>query len=128
MPAATSISINDATPTAHVFVPVSVTPQLFVLRNTAGAANSATEEQAGLSLSRANSSRATNKVKVTLSKPHEQTIDGLVVVRDIARFTGEYTLPETMSATERNHFATLVKNLVSNADVEDYVADLEAFW
>lgn len=128
MPAASNLSINDATPTAHVFVPVSVSPQLSLFRNVAGASISASEEQIGLSLSRASANRATNKVKLTIAMPHEQTVDGVVVVRSTARFTGEWTLPDDMSATERGHFAAIVKNAAANADIEDYVTDLEAFW
>lgn len=128
MPAASSISINDATPTAHVFVPVSVSPQLSLFRNVADAAISGSEEQIGLSLSRANANRATNKVKLTFAMPFEQTVDGQVIVRSTARFTGEWTLPDDMSATERGHFAALVKNSVAQADIEDYVTDLEAYW
>jgi hypothetical protein len=128
MPSAASLSINDATPTAHVFVPVSVSPQLSLFRNVAGAAISASEEQVGLSLSRATANRATNKVKLTLSVPHEQTIDGQVVVRDIFRFSGEFVLPDSMSAAERGHAMALVLNAMTHADVQDYVTDLEAFW
>lgn len=128
MPAATSLSINDATPTAHVFVPVSVSPQLSLFRNVADAAISASEEQIGLSLSRATANRSTNKVKLTLSVPHEQTIDGAVVVRDTFRFTGEWVIPDSMSSTERADAAALVKNALANADIEDYVTDLEPMW
>lgn len=128
MPAAASLSISDATPTAHVFVPVSVSPQLSLFRNTADAAVSASEEQIGLSLSRATSSRATNKAKITISLPHEQTIDGAVVVRDTFRFSGEFVIPDTMSSTERNHAITIVKNAMANATVMGYVSSLEPVW
>lgn len=128
MPAASSISINDATPTAHVFVPVQVSPNLSLFRNTADAATSATEEQVGMSISRATSSRATNKVKLTLSVPHEQTVDGAVVERSTARMNVEFVLPDDMSSTERADFAALAANSLDAADIAGYITDLEPVW
>lgn len=128
MPAASSLSVNDATPTAHVFVPVQVSPSLSLFRNTADASTSATEEQIGLSISRATSSRATNKVKVSFSKPHEQTVDGAVVERSTARANIELTMPDDMTSTERADFAALVANALDNADIAGYITDLEPVW
>lgn len=128
MPSATSISINDATPTAHVFVPISVTPQLSLFRNTADASISASEEQVGLSISRATAQRDTNKVKVTLSMPYEQTVDGAVQVRSTARFISEFVLPDDMTATERADFAKLCANSLDHADIAGYITDLTPVW
>lgn len=128
MPSASTISVNDATPTAHAFDPVAVNSNLALFRNIATAATSATEEQIGLSLSRANATRATNKVKVTLSVPYEQTVDGAVITRSTARMNVEMTLPDDMSATERSHFAALASNLLDHADVKGYFKDLIPVW
>jgi len=128
MPAASSISINDATPTAHVYVPVQVSPELSLFRNVADAAISASQEQIGLSFSRANGNRSTNKVKVTLSTPYEQTVDGAVIVRSTARMVCEFILPDDMDATERADFAALAANALDHADIKGYLEDLEAVW
>lgn len=128
MPSATSISINDATPTAHVFVPVAVTPQLSIFRNTADAGISASEEQVGVSLSRANAQRTTNKVKVTIAVPHEQTVDGEIVVRDVARMDCNFTIPDGMTPTERGHFAALCANALDDGDLRGYFEDLIPVW
>lgn len=128
MPAASQISINDATPTAHLFDPVAVSSNLALFRNTTDAATSATEEQLGLSLSRANGSRVTNKVKITLSIPYEQTVDGAVIARSVARANVEVTLPDDMSSTERSHFATLLANSLDHADVKGYITTLAPVW
>jgi len=128
MPSATTISINDATPTAHAFVPVQVSPSLSIFRNTADAATSASEEMLGLSISRSSSARATDKVKVSLSLPHEQTIDGAVVVRSTARMNVEFVLPSDMTSTERADFAALAANALDHADVKGYLTDLEPVW
>lgn len=128
MPSATSISINDATPTAHVFAPKQVSPALSLFRNVADATTSATAEQIGLSFSEASSSRSTNKVKVTLSVPYEQTVDGAVIVRSTARMNVDIILPDDMTSTERADFAALAANLLDHADVAGYITDLEPVW
>lgn len=130
MPAATSISVNDAAPTAHVFVPVSVTPQLSLFRNVAAAATSATEENIGLSLSRATANRPTNKVKITINLPHEtlalNSID--TVVRDTFRFVGEFIIPDQMSTAERTDAEAVVRNALAVAAIKGYITNLEAYW
>lgn len=128
MPAASTISINDATPTAHAYPPVQVSPSLSLFRNSADAATSASQEQIGLSISRANSNRSTDKVKVTLSVPHEQTIDGAVVVRSTARMNVDIILPSDMTSTEKADFAALAANLLDHTDVAGYITDLEPVW
>lgn len=128
MPGATQLSINDATPTAHLFDPVAVSPNLTLYRNTTDAATSATEEQIGASLSRASGSRVTNKVKVTVSVPYEQTIDGAVITRSTARANIEFTLPDDMSASERDHFGAIVRNTLAHADIKGYYEDLIPVW
>lgn len=125
MPSATPLSVNDATPTAHVFDPMTVTPELATYRNYADAAVSASAEQLIVSLSLATSQRATNKVKVTISDPIEQTVDGVVVVRSTPRFTGEFILPDDMSVSERDHFGALVRNALAHADIKGYYEDLK---
>lgn len=128
MAAASPISINDATPTSHTFNPVSVSSNLSLFRNTSGASTSATEEQIGLSLSRASAGRSTNKVKITFAMPFEQTIDGAVVARSVARMNCELILPDDMSSSERDDFAALVSNLLDATAVQAYIADLEPVW
>ena len=125
MPSASSISINDATPTAHAFVPRQVPPSLSKFNTSADAAVAATEVVFGLRFSPASSARPTVKVKATLAVPHEQTIDGAVVVRDTARMNCEFVLPDGMTLGEREDFYALCKNLLAHADVTSYVEDLE---
>lgn len=128
MSAASQLSINDATPTAHLFDPVSVTPNLTLWRNTTDASTSATEEQVGASLSRANSSRDTNKAKLTLSVPYEQTVDGAVVTRSVARMNVEFILPDDMSGAERTDFGAIARNFLADADIKAYYEDLIPVW
>lgn len=128
MPAATNISINDATPTAHVFVPVGKSGNVVNYRNVADATISAAEETLSLSLSRSNATRATDRVKITFSMPFEQTVDGEVTVRDVARFSGEFILPNTMTTTERADFQKIVSNGFDATDVAAHVTSLTPTW
>lgn len=129
MPAATSVPIVDGQTVTHTFVPSVVSPQLTILRNTA-ASISAAEEQLGLSLSRATANRATNKVKITIALPHTWTDSntGLVGVRDVFRFTGEFIIPDTMSEEERADASAIVRNALAVTAIKNYVNTLESYW
>jgi len=128
MPAATQISINDATPAAHLYDPVGKKGDLVLYRNVTDANTSATEEQIGLSLNRANGSRVTNKVRVSFSVPYEQTVDGAVIARSVARANMEFILPDDMSTSERADFAALCSNLLDATDVKNHLEDLTPVW
>lgn len=129
MPAATQISVNDATPTAHLFDPVGKTTNGAVLYvNQTDADTSAGAESISLSLSRANANRSTNRVKITFAMPFEQTVDGAVEVRSIARANVDLILPDDMTASEREDFAALVSNLFDATDVKNTFEDLIPTW
>lgn len=129
MPAATQISINDATPTAHLFDPVGKTPAGAVLYfNNTDASTSATAESLAVSFSRANGSRATNRVKLSLAVPYEQTVDGAIEVRSTARMNVDFILPDDMTASEREDFIALCSNSLDATDIKNHVEDLIPTW
>lgn len=128
MPAATNISINDATPTAHVFVPVGKVGEAIIYRNTAGAVISAGEESLALSMNRASGSRSTDKVKISFAYPCVDTIDGVETIRCVGRFNGEWTIPDVMTDGERTDFERIVANGFDATDVKAYVKDLVPTW
>lgn len=129
MPAATNISINDATPTAHVFVPVGKVGEAIIYRNTAGAVISAGEESLAISMNRASGSRSTDKVKVSFAYPCVDTDgNGVSTVRCVGRFNGEWTIPDVMTDTERSHFERVVANGFDATDIKAYVKDLVPTW
>ena len=129
MPAATQISVNDATPTAHLFDPVGKTPAGAVLYfNNTDASTSATAEGVTISMSRANGSRNTNRVKLSLAVPYEQTVDGAIEVRSTARMNVDFILPDDMTAAERADFAALASNLLDVSDIKNHVEDLIPVW
>ena len=129
MPAATQISVNDATPTAHLFDPVGKTPAGAVLYfNNTDASTSATAEGVTISMSRANGSRNTNRVKLSLAVPYEQAVDGAIEVRSTARMNVDFILPDDMTAAERADFAALASNLLDVSDIKNHVEDLIPVW
>lgn len=129
MPAATNISINDAVPAAHVFVPVGKVGEAIIYRNTADAVISAGEEALAISMNRANGSRSTDKVKMTIAYPIVDTdADGFHSVRCVARHTGEWVIPDTMTDDERADFERVVANAYDATDIKAHVADLIPVW
>lgn len=129
MPAATQISINDATPTAHLFDPVGKTPSGSVLYvNNTDASTSATAENMSLALFRANGQRSINRVKINFSVPYAQTVDGAVEVRSTARANIDVIIPDDATASEREDFMAMLSNLFDATDVKNHVEDLTPTW
>lgn len=122
MPAATSISINDATPTAHVFDPLSVTPggevQYF---NQTDAPTHGTAESICVSYSRANANRDTYRSKVRINLPYVKTVDGAVELRDTSRFTIEAVLPSSITADEADDAMAMLVDLLSKSVVQGHL-------
>jgi hypothetical protein len=119
-----SITLADATPTNHVFVPTSVSGGQTMLLNRTGKTTSAGAEVLIVGLSLASAKRKTNRVNVRLAVPYEVTVDSVVQVRDVARANTDVVLPELMTSTERNHFATLLGAALAHAIIKGYSADL----
>lgn len=124
MPDITAITIADATPANHVFTPITkaLDGALFKNRESVTAAG---QMDIILAMSLASSKRATNRVDVRFNHPFEVTADGITTVRDIARYSGQYVLPQGMTAADRARFAAMVSNLVASAIVNAYVEDLD---
>jgi predicted rRNA methylase YqxC with S4 and FtsJ domains len=128
MPTATTISIADSTPANHVFSPVQVSTGQALLLNRATSVTAAGNEQMVLGLSLASAKRRTDRVNIRLNVPHEETVDGVTTVRDVARFSADVVLPELMTQTERNHFAALVKSAMAHAIVAGYIANRDPLY
>lgn len=130
MPAPTTISIADATPTAHVYRPISIgdVNGNSTLINTESTTNAGNRSMV-LGYSFASPKRRTDKVQVRLNFPKEVTdTEGNVVVKSTGRFIGEYIIPDDWSETERSHFFASVKNLAAHAVVEAYVKSRDPFY
>lgn len=125
MPTASNIVIADSVPANHTFNPIEVTPgnSLFLERTTPS--TSAGAWGLRLTFSRGNDGRPTDRVGVRLDIPYEQTVDGVVQVYDTARFSGTFTLPQTMTGLQRADFMALIQNALNHADVKGYVTNLE---
>lgn len=81
-----------------------------------------------LGLQLADQSRPTDRVDVRLNHPFEITKDGIVVVRDVARFYGQYVLPSGMSDADRLRFSTMVKNMIAHAVITGYVTSRDPYY
>lgn len=128
MPAPTTITIANKTPTNAVFRPVRV-GEMSTLINTDSATN-AGNMSIVLGYSFASAKRKTDRVAVRFNFPREATdsTTELTAVVDVARFVGEFIIPDSWTVTDRGHLATYVKNLFANAIVLGYTESRDPFY
>lgn len=124
MSAITTMTIADATPTDHDFSPVSVGLGNTLLINRE-ALTAAGQMKVMLGLDLASPKRATNRVDVRFDHPFESTVEGVTSVTKTARFFGQWVLPQDLTVAEQLRFATMVKSLVNDARVAEYVEGLD---
>lgn len=127
MPSASSISLADGTSTARSFDPQSITPASSTLVYRGGT-SSAGNTQLILELSPANANRPTNRVKIRVNKPVEQTVDSVTTVAYTARFVGEFVLPEEMTSGELDDILAFAKNAMANSVIGGYVTDQDPLY
>lgn len=129
MPSASTISIYDgqATPVAHDFEPLTVTPsQAVLVCKESDTAAGQMQIIAGFSPASAN--RSTDRVNLRFNMPVEYTVDGVTAVLHTARFNGDFVLPELLSQADRDNFAAYVANAVANAVLNGYISDRDPIY
>lgn len=127
MPAIAALTITDSTPTNHTFNPVQndVNRSVWMKRDSDLAAASMSliqdfKEPTGGSKVYRTGLRLNYPLKVGDSAtPVNYTVS------DVARFHGEYILPEGMSDTDRAHFEAMVLDMIGDANLKKAVTDLE---
>jgi hypothetical protein len=126
MPTASAISIDDgaATPVAHTFVPVSITPKNSVFKDK-DSVTSAGQKELVLGFSPSSASRGTTRATLRFNMPVEQVVDGVTVVAYTARFQSDIVIPETMTQAQRDDFGAFIKNAFSDAVVQGMIQDLD---
>lgn len=120
MPAATNIVINDGKPTpmGHTFVPSKVSD----LIATYPGPGSTLASRENITVSRREATPSTaGKVKLTLTVPVENTVDGLVVADHQSMVTIEFVVSPKSTSAERKDIRVLAANLLLNATVADVV-------
>lgn len=131
MPALASVVINDGagTPVAQTFAPLSSTVNQTILVNRIGN-TAAGHRTLILGYDAAKASRSTHRVSVRLNYPVEvlDSTTGQYKVTHTGRFSGDFVIPDQMTALERDHLAALVKNAIAHAVVNGYVSDLDPMY
>lgn len=129
MPAASTLSIYDgqATPVAHNFVPLTVTPSRTVFVNRESN-TSAGNLKVIAEFSPQSPTRPTDRIKISFVMPKEHLVDGVYVVSDVARYSSDFVIPATFTQAEKDDFAAYVKNTLANADIQGLIADLLPFY
>lgn len=120
MPSAANISLNDATPAAHTFIPLVAGPALTIHSESGVAVTAPGSLQFTSSLDVANAKRSTDRLKFQFSYPVEQTTDGVTTVAYTARAFIDVAIPVQMTNTERGHLAAYVQNLMANSVIKGY--------
>jgi len=127
MPSAAQLVIADQVPTNHNFDPVEAAMVKTTWVNTEATTSlGRMTVSAGISL--ATAKRPTNRVTVRVAKPFEYTADGIVLIRDTARYNGEFVLPSAMSATEMLYFEAICRNFTGHATIKAMINALTAVW
>jgi hypothetical protein len=97
-------------------------------RNTSESSTSAGQREFSVLWSASSPSRKTNKSIIRYASPKEHTVDDVVVVDDIARFSCDFRIPETFTAAEREDFIAESTSLLGNALVQAMLEDAEALY
>lgn len=116
---AAPIVLADNVPTNHTFNPVTTGPTSML--ETSEMAIAAAEKQLIAGLSRATSTRPTDRVTQRLNIPFMQTVDGVNSVRSTARVDVTVVVPVDCTAAERLVIAHLYKNMAANAVMMAYI-------
>lgn len=128
MPSATTIQLPGYVTGVFDFDPSdSVGPARTVWRNR-DSSTSAGNELLATGLSPANGARKTNRAYLSYDMPIEHTVDGVVRVRDVARFRATFTLPETMTQAERDEFYARINAIRDKAVLNNVWWKLEAIY
>jgi hypothetical protein len=134
MPTVQSITLDDghATPVSHVFAPRVASPELTTLVSPGSTGASIEDKKISLSFSPARPDRPTHRVKVSLTFPKvitdAYTNPSTLRAEGVARFNGDFIIPESMSSLDRDDFIAFISNLVNHAIVKGYVSELDPMY
>lgn len=123
------LTINNgaATPVAKSFAPERVAPDLTTFTERSSA-TSAGFTRLSVRYSPASARRLTNKVGVDLDFPVLQTVNGVSTTAYVARFRGEFTLPDQMTAAERADVVAFVANALDVTSIRAVIKDLDPLY
>lgn len=122
-----SITINDgaSTPVAITFTPISADAGSVTFADKRKTAK-AFWPKLTVTFDGEKPSRRTDHVSYEWEYPMTQTVDGVEVVYDTARFTrGRFILPSGMPKADRDHLHAFVANGLGVAQIKALVSDLD---
>jgi len=124
MAAITSIVINDATPSARTYSPMSIIGGVSTFVDRLSQSSVAGQSTLVIDFSPMTSNRSTDKVTIRLNLPKVVNVLGVDTVDSVGRFTGNtFIIPATWTTTERAHLRALVANAMANALVIATIKD-----
>lgn len=124
MPQSATITIADAVPVSRNYVPINISGLVAQHADTATSSTPAGQSTFTMKLKPATNTTA-RRVHVDFALPVEYTdsATGNVLTKDVFRFSGEWVVPPTATATMRSNFEALVRNLIGHATVKGYIKD-----
>lgn len=123
MPSIANLTLADATPTNHTYVPQSASVGITTLINKEGNIYQG-NPKVTLSFSPASQSRSTARAKFQLELPLERQDDaGNYYVAGTARAFVDVVSPSLMTQAEKDDFAALFQSLIADSTVAGYISD-----
>lgn len=123
MPSASNLVIADSVPVSRTYVPQSVSNSAVTLVDKTTALSVSGQGTIVLDFSPVSSKRKTDRINMRLNLPKTVSVSGVETVESVARFNGDFIIPETWVTLERNNFIKLVSNMLANTVVQGYVKD-----
>lgn len=114
------LTIADNVPANHVFYAIKsgMSGSQWLTREMVTAQG---QRSITASMSLATKARPTDRVAYRYAFPFEYVADGVTQVRDIARASTDFVLPELMTTAERLMFYTVYLNGCANALLKNFV-------
>jgi hypothetical protein len=121
MPAISTITVNDDSAVAQAYEPISASPALSMWKDKVGPVTLNGQPKLTASLTPAGQTGKYEKVKIVFSYPQEDTVDTVTTVSNVAFATLETKIPRDFETANRQDFATLLINLLSDSMIKNYI-------
>lgn len=131
MPAIGDITLTDNAPVSVVFTPRVANPEGSILAKRGYvAANdfAAADMFLTLGVSPSSPQRPTTRVKTSISLPDPDYLATDTDTMSVARFKGEWIIPDNFTQANRDHLQALVESWVINANLKAAVEDDEGLY
>lgn len=125
MAAASTITINDGTPTAHNFVPARKSGDKVVWEERTTASTPRGFYTITINQSKTNGPVIRSKISLAMPVEVQDTDTGLYSYADVCRFNIDVLIPVNSTATVRADTYAYLKNLMADSVIDSLIADID---